>query len=72
MEANQNTTNINRKKKGILPTEELIINKTVLCGLAIRSVNIITEMPTAENSIRYRALIDRNKCYRRALKKWNI
>jgi hypothetical protein len=32
----------------------------VFCGLATRSVNIIIEMPIAENSIRYQAVINRN------------
>jgi hypothetical protein len=41
MEAIQNTANIN---------EKLIICETVFCGLATRSVNIVIEMPTAENS----------------------
>jgi hypothetical protein len=42
METNQNTTNINeKKKKDILPTEKLIICEAVFCGLATRSVNII-------------------------------
>jgi hypothetical protein len=58
MEANQNTTIINKKK--ILPTEKLIVCEIVFCGLATRSVNIVMEMPIAENSIRYRAVIDRN------------
>jgi hypothetical protein len=52
MEANQNTTNINGKKD-IFPTEKLIICETVFCGLATRSVNIIIEIPIAENSIYY-------------------
>jgi hypothetical protein len=60
MEENQNTTNINEKKKNILPTEKLIICEIVFCGLATRSVNFVTEMPIAENSIHYRAVIDRN------------
>jgi hypothetical protein len=49
-----------QKKKDILPTEKLIICKIVFCGLGTRSVNIVIEMPFAENSIRYRAVIDRN------------
>jgi hypothetical protein len=53
METNQNTTNIN-EKKDILPTEKLIICEIVFCGLATRSVDIVMEMPIAENSIRYR------------------
>jgi hypothetical protein len=32
----------------------------VFCELATRRVNIFIEMPTAENSIRYRAVVDRN------------
>jgi hypothetical protein len=48
------------KKKVILPTEKLIIREIVFCGLATRSVNIVIRMPIAENSIRYRAVIDRN------------
>jgi hypothetical protein len=52
MEAYQNTMNINGKKD-ILPTEKLIICEIVFCGLATRSVNIVTEMPTAESSISY-------------------
>jgi hypothetical protein len=59
MEANQNTTNMNRIEV-ILPKERLIICEIVFCGLATRSVNIVIEMPIAENSIRYRAVIDRN------------
>jgi hypothetical protein len=59
MEENQNTTNIN-EKKDILPTEKLIICEIVFRGLAARSVNIVIEMPIAENSIRYRAVIKRN------------
>jgi hypothetical protein len=58
MEANQNTANINEKKK-TLRTEKLIICEIVFCGSATRSVNIVTEMPIAENSIRFRAVIDR-------------
>jgi hypothetical protein len=60
MEANQNTTNINEKKKDTLPTETLTICEIVFCGLATRSVNIVVEMPVAENSICYREVIDRN------------
>jgi hypothetical protein len=52
MEANQNTTNINGKKD-ILPAEKLITCEIVFCGLATRSVNIVIEMPIAENSIYY-------------------
>jgi hypothetical protein len=59
MEENQNTTNVNGKKD-ILPTEKLIICEIVFCGLATRSVNIVIQMPIAENSIRYPAVIDRN------------
>jgi hypothetical protein len=57
MEANQNTTNIN-KKEDILPTEKLIICEIGVCGLATRSVNMTTEIPIAENSIHYPAVID--------------
>jgi hypothetical protein len=39
----------------------------VFGGPAARCVNIVIEMPIAENSIRYREVNDRN--YRRALKK---
>jgi hypothetical protein len=53
MKANQNTTNINNKKKDILPIEKLIICEIVFCGLATRSVNVIIRMPIAENSICY-------------------
>jgi hypothetical protein len=44
-------------KKDLLPTEKLIICEIVFCGLATRSV---IEMPIAENSTRYRAVINRN------------
>jgi hypothetical protein len=37
-----------------------------------QSINIVIEMPIAENSIRYRADINRNWSYRRALKKQDI
>jgi hypothetical protein len=47
-------------KKDILPAEKLIICEIVFCGLATRGVKIVIEMPIAENSIRYRAVIDRN------------
>jgi hypothetical protein len=47
----------------------LIICEIVFCGLDTTIVNIVIQMPTAENSIRYRAVIDRNYCYRRELKK---
>jgi hypothetical protein len=47
-------------KKDIFATEKLIICEIVFCGLATRSVNIVIEMPTAENSIRYQAVIDTN------------
>jgi hypothetical protein len=60
MEADQNTTNIYRKKKDILPAEKLIICEIVFCGLATRNVNIVIEMPIAENYIHYRAVINRN------------
>jgi hypothetical protein len=59
MEANQNTTNLNEKKKR-LPTEKLITCEIVFSGLDTRSVNIVIEIPVAENSIRFRAVIDRN------------
>jgi hypothetical protein len=52
MEENKKTTDINEKKK-TLPTEKLIICEIVFCGLAIRSVNNVRDMPIAENSIRY-------------------
>jgi hypothetical protein len=48
------------KKKNILPTEKLKICEIVFCGLATKSVNVDIEMPIAENSIHYRAGIDRN------------
>jgi hypothetical protein len=67
MEANQNTTNINGKKDK-LPTVKLLIGEIVCCGLATKSVNIVIEMPIVENSICYRVDVDRNQCYRRALK----
>jgi hypothetical protein len=44
----------NKWKKGILQTETLIICEILFCGLATRSVNIVIEMPIAENSIHYR------------------
>jgi hypothetical protein len=59
MEGNRNSTNINGKKD-IFPTEKVIICEIVFCALATRSVNIVIEMPIAENGIRYRAVIDRN------------
>jgi hypothetical protein len=37
------------KEKDILPTEDLIICEIVFCGLATRSVNILIEMPIAQN-----------------------
>lgn len=40
----------------------------VFCGLAIRIVNIIVEMPIAENGIRYQTVIDRSYYYKRELK----
>jgi hypothetical protein len=58
MEANPNTTNIHEKKA--LQTEKIIIIEIVFCGLATRSVNIVIEMPIAENNICYRVVIDRN------------
>jgi hypothetical protein len=60
------------EKKDILPIEKLIIHENMFSGLATRSVDIITEMPVAENSIHYQAGINRNYCYRRVLKKWDI
>jgi hypothetical protein len=59
MEANQNTTSVNEEKE-TLSTEKLIICEIVFCGLATRSVNIIIEIPIAENSIGYRAVVDRD------------
>jgi hypothetical protein len=58
IQANQNTTNINGKKY-IWPTEKLIICEIVFCGLATRSVDIVTDVSITDNSIRYRAVIDR-------------
>jgi hypothetical protein len=58
MEANQSTTNINGKK--YTANRKLIICEIVFCGLATKSVNIVMEMPIAENSICYWAVIDRN------------
>jgi hypothetical protein len=52
MEANQNTTNINEKKK-TLPTEKPIIREIGFCGVAIKSVNIVIGMLIVENSICY-------------------
>jgi hypothetical protein len=59
MGGDQNATSIN-EKKNILPTEKLIICEIVFCRLDIRSVNIVIEMPIAENIISYLAAIDRN------------
>jgi hypothetical protein len=56
MDANQNSANINEKKKNILPKEKPVICETAFCGLATKSVSIAIEMPIAENSIRYRAV----------------
>jgi hypothetical protein len=53
-------------------TEKLITCEIVFHGLANRSVNIFIEMPLAENNIRYRAVINRNYCYRRELRKRDI
>jgi hypothetical protein len=53
MEANQNNTNINEKRH--IADRKLKICEIVFCGLATRSVNIVIEIPAAENSIRYRA-----------------
>jgi hypothetical protein len=43
-----------------MPTEKLIICEILFCELATRSVNIVTEMPIADNSIRYLPVINRN------------
>jgi hypothetical protein len=43
MEANQNTTNINEKKRHC-EQKKLIIYEIVFCGIATRSVNIVIEM----------------------------
>jgi hypothetical protein len=59
MEVNQNTANINGRKRHVA-NRKLIICEIVFCGLAIRSVSIVIEMPVAKNSIRYQAIIDRN------------
>jgi hypothetical protein len=59
MEANQNTANINEKKRHIA-NEKVIICEIVFSGLVTGSVNIVIEMPIGKNSIRYRAVIDRN------------
>jgi hypothetical protein len=56
MEANKK---YEHKRKNGIANRKLIICETVFCGLDTRSVNIVTEMSTAENSIRYRAVIDR-------------
>jgi hypothetical protein len=37
---------------------KLTISENVFCGFATRSVNILIEMLTAENNIRYGAVID--------------
>jgi hypothetical protein len=58
MEANQNTTNINKKRH--TSNKKLIICEIVFCGLATKSVKIAIEMPAAENSVRYPKVIDRN------------
>jgi hypothetical protein len=58
MGANQNISNINNIRH--CQQKKLIICEIVFCGLATRSVNVAIEMPIAENSIRYRAAIDRN------------
>lgn len=52
METNQNTANISGKID-ILPTEKLTVCEIVFCGLVTRRVNIVLEMPVAENSTRY-------------------
>jgi ABC-type uncharacterized transport system permease subunit len=56
-------------KKDILPTEKPVICEIVFHGLATRSVNIVIEMPVAENSIRYRAVIDIKN---NATEEWDI
>lgn len=43
----------------------------VFCGLAIRSVNIVVEMPIAENGICYRMVIDRNNYYNKKKNRTN-
>jgi hypothetical protein len=44
-----------------LPTEKLIICEILFCGLATGNVNVVIEMPIAENSVnRYEAVVDRN------------
>jgi hypothetical protein len=58
MEANHNATNINKKRH--IANRKLTICEIMVLGLATRCVNIVIEMPIAENSIRYRAVIDRN------------
>jgi hypothetical protein len=59
-------------KKKILLTEKLIICEIVFCGLATVNINIVIEIPIAENSIRYQAVIDINSCFERAHKKRDI
>jgi hypothetical protein len=71
MAANQNTTNINGKKH-ILPTEKLMICEIVFCGLATRSVNVVIEISIAENSVRYRPVIDRNDVKEEHLESWTF
>jgi hypothetical protein len=58
METNQNNTKIN--EKNALSTEKLIICEIVFCRLATRRVRIVIEMPIAENSILYGAVVGRN------------
>jgi hypothetical protein len=59
MQANQNTTNINEKKRHIA-NRKTNNCEIVFYGLATRSVNIVIQMPIAENSTRDLAVIDRN------------
>jgi hypothetical protein len=47
-------------EKRYVANRKLIICEIVFYGLATRSVNIVTVMPIAENSIHYGAVIDRN------------
>jgi hypothetical protein len=55
-------------KKHIFSTEKLIISEIVFSRLATRYVNIVIEMPVAKNSIRYRAVTDRNQITEEHLK----
>jgi hypothetical protein len=47
-------------KKRHIANRKLIICGIVYCELATKSVNIVIEMPVAENSIRNQAIIDSN------------